>query len=131
MDWYAKGHGGSKGLRQGWPAYRDDCVWDRITHQRYGLAEQKDLCVMAGLRQRVCMQEWKGRLGRIIRAPSALYQHLHVRAQRMDRPLQRGEQAAVGGIREFDRCRAVVALALIAGAPSNTARGGAVDCPDR
>src|SRR5262245_14888363 len=77
MDWYPKRHGGSKGLRQRWPADRHHGVCDRITHQRHGLAEKKDLCLMAGFRQRVGMQEWKGRLGRIIRAPSALHQHLH------------------------------------------------------
>src|SRR5262245_55595296 len=78
MNWYAKRHGGAQGLRQRRPPDRHHCVGDRITHQRDSLAEKKDLCIMAGLRERVRVEEWKGRFGRIIRAPSALHQHLHV-----------------------------------------------------
>src|SRR5882724_6572737 len=78
MDGYAKRHCCLKGLRQRRPAHRHHRVRDRITHQRHGLTEKKDLSVVAGFRQRVRMQKRKGGLGRVVRTPSALYQHFHV-----------------------------------------------------
>jgi len=77
MDWYTEAHGCAQGLRQRWPAHGHNCVRDRISHQRNGLAEQKDLRVVTGLRQRVRMQERESRLGWIVGAPSALHKYLH------------------------------------------------------
>src|SRR5262245_14341184 len=86
MEWYTKGDGGSKRLCQRWPAYRHHCPCHRIPHQRDGLAEQKDLGFMPGLRQRVRMQKGEGRLGWIVRAPRALYQYFHVRLSTARKP---------------------------------------------
>src|SRR6267143_567050 len=72
-DGNVSGHNFFEGFAERRPAHRHDGIGSHFAHQRRGFAEEENLHVMAGFRERESMMKRKRGLGGVIGAPGAFH----------------------------------------------------------